>query len=104
VSSHRLTQVRDGIRSKDIKIILAARSDWFRDLWRKDPPEEDRIARYMHDAHDVDSVPVRVVELTGESGDVVLWHPGLLPAGAPNCADQPRFMLTHTALSGARAD
>jgi ectoine hydroxylase-related dioxygenase (phytanoyl-CoA dioxygenase family) len=37
---------------------------------------------------------VRVVELTGEPGDVVFMHPHLLHAAAPNRSDSPRFMIT----------
>ena len=35
---------------------------------------------------------MRVVELTGEAGDVVIGHPWLLHAGAPNCGAAPRLM------------
>jgi ectoine hydroxylase-related dioxygenase (phytanoyl-CoA dioxygenase family) len=45
---------------------------------------------------------VRVVELTGAPGDVVLWHPSLFHAASSNASDRPRFMLTHTAFRGPR--
>lgn len=38
-------------------------------------------------------VPVRVEELTGEAGDVIVMHPRLLHAVAPNTLDTPRMML-----------
>lgn len=39
---------------------------------------------------------LRVVELTGAAGDVILWHPGTLHAACPNVNDTPRLMLTAT--------
>jgi hypothetical protein len=41
---------------------------------------------------DVDGVPMRVVELTGEPGDMVFCHPAVVHCAAPNCGDRPRFM------------
>jgi hypothetical protein len=41
---------------------------------------------------DVDGLPVRVVELTGEPGDVVLAHPLISHCVAPACGTQPRMM------------
>jgi hypothetical protein len=35
---------------------------------------------------------VRVVELAAGAGDVVIGHPWLLHAGAPNCGAAPRIM------------
>jgi len=101
--SHRLVQMEgDGTKSATARARLAARSSWFRDLWRP-VPDEDRVERFMREGHTLDGVDVRVVELTGEPGDVVLWHPSLLHGVAPNSRDEPRFMLTHTALRGASA-
>jgi hypothetical protein len=39
-----------------------------------------------------DGTPVRVVELTGRAGEVVLTHPWLLHSPAPNCGVAARFM------------
>ena len=96
--SHRLAERRVGLKSAEFRRELAASSPWFRDLWR--PVEEDRMQRFMVEGAEVEGVHVRVVELTGEPGDVVLWHPSLLHAIAANCLDVPRFMLTHTARRG----
>ena len=41
----------------------------------------------------VGGVAVRVVELCGGPGDVILMHPWLLHAASPNASDRPRFML-----------
>jgi hypothetical protein len=40
----------------------------------------------------VDGVEVRVVELCGEPGDVVLMNPRCLHAAAPNAGASPRLM------------
>jgi ectoine hydroxylase-related dioxygenase (phytanoyl-CoA dioxygenase family) len=48
----------------------------------------------MAEDGDVQSVPARVVELTGEPGDVVLCHPMLFHCVSPNTAACPRFMRT----------
>jgi hypothetical protein len=40
----------------------------------------------------VAGVPVDIVELCGEAGDVVIGHPWLLHRGAPNRGERPRFM------------
>jgi ectoine hydroxylase-related dioxygenase (phytanoyl-CoA dioxygenase family) len=98
--SHRLAEPHLGKSSKDLRAALADTSPWFHDLWRP-KAGEDRIDRYMIQDAVVDGVPVRVVELVGEPGDIVLWHPSLLHTIARNALDQPRFMLTHTVVRAA---
>jgi hypothetical protein len=63
----------------------------------------DRIAFFMEAGTEIDGVPVRVVELTGEPGDMVFCHPVMLHSASPNHGTQPRFMriagvLTHAGL------
>jgi hypothetical protein len=93
--AHRLMAGLDGARSSDVRRALADRSPWFADLWRGDG--SDRVERFMGAGEDIDGVRLRVVELTGEPGDVVLWHSTLPHAIAPNCSDRVRMMLTNTA-------
>ncbi len=50
---------------------------------------------------ELDGVCVRVRELTGQPGDVVLMLPWTLHNGNMNCSAEPRFMVTHTAYRGA---
>ena len=69
---------------------------WFRALARTDDPDPDRRARFMGSDHDADGIPVRVVELTGRPGDVVLTHPWTLHHAAPNTASYPRMMRGKT--------
>jgi ectoine hydroxylase-related dioxygenase (phytanoyl-CoA dioxygenase family) len=40
----------------------------------------------------VEGVPLRVVELTGEPGDMVVCHPAMVHCAAPNRGTWPRFM------------
>jgi hypothetical protein len=44
----------------------------------------------------VDGVPLRVVELTGEPGDMVFCHPVMVHCPAPNRGTRPRFMRIKT--------
>ncbi|MFF0338763.1 phytanoyl-CoA dioxygenase family protein [Kribbella sp. NPDC004875] len=63
------------------------RSDpWFRNL-----TAEERSVDPMAPA-DLDGLPVRVVELTGQAGDVYVTHPWILHSIAPNAAETPRMM------------
>jgi len=67
------------------------------------PSPADRIATFMDGETVVDGVPLRVVELTGEPGDMVFCHPVMVHCRAPNRGPRPRFMrikqqfLTHEA-------
>lgn len=67
----------------------------------KAPSPDDRIAAFMDQETIVDDVRLRVVELTGEPGDMVFCHPAMVHCGAPNRGERPRFMrikqqlLTH---------
>ena len=63
----------------------------------------------MHEETIVDGMPLRVVELTGEPGDMVFCHPVMVHCAAPNRGDWPRFMrikqqfLTHECRDLVRA-
>jgi hypothetical protein len=65
------------------------------------PSPAGRIAAFMDAETSVQGVPLRVVELTGEPGDMVFCHPLMVHCGAPNRGEWPRFMrikqhiLTH---------
>jgi hypothetical protein len=74
---------------------------WLMELTGKAPSPEDRIAAFMDRETIVEGVPLRVVELTGEPGDMVFCHPVMVHCRAPNRGERPRFMrikqqfLTH---------
>ncbi|MGW5361993.1 phytanoyl-CoA dioxygenase family protein [Actinopolymorpha pittospori] len=82
------------LHSSELKAQLASRHVWLRDLWTRDSAG-DRTRRFLHDGAVVDGVPLRVVELTGDPGDVVLMNSRLLHAPAPNVLAVPRMMLVH---------
>jgi hypothetical protein len=65
---------------------------WLAALGGKAASPRDRIATFMGAETDVDGIPARVVELTGEPGDMVFCHPAIVHSAAPNRGDQPRFM------------
>ena len=48
------------------------------------------------DGEEIDGIRVRVVELTGDAGDVTLMLPWTLHAISPNGSDRPRMMVTHS--------
>jgi hypothetical protein len=76
---------------KSVRHALYASDPWLKGLTSADE-EPARRERLMEEGAQVDGVPVRVVELLGEAGDLVIGHPWLLHAGAPNCGTQPRMM------------
>ena len=65
---------------------------WLMALAGHAPSPADRIAAFMDTETVVKGVPVRVVELTGEPGDMVFCHPAMVHCGAPNRGARPRFM------------
>ena len=74
---------------------------WLMALTGQAPSPADRTAAFMASETVVDGVPLRVVELTGEPGDMVFCHPAMVHCRAPNHGTYPRFMrikqhlLTH---------
>lgn len=66
---------------------------FFVDLATPGDPEA-RVARFMERGEDVDGVQLRVVELSGEAGDVFLVHPRTLHCRPTNAGTEPRFMLS----------
>jgi len=51
----------------------------------------DRYERFSSEV-DVDGLPARLAELTGEAGDIVITHPLIAHCVSPNSGTQPRFM------------
>jgi hypothetical protein len=69
---------------------------WLMALTGQAPSPADRIAAFMDQETIVDGVPLRVVELTGEPGDMVFCHPAMVHCVAPNRGARPRFMRIKT--------
>jgi hypothetical protein len=97
--SHRLVQALAqangaALSSGDTRARLKATYPWFRDLMSADPDAEARIERFMNETTRVGDVGLRVMEMTGEPGDVWLMHPDMLHAPASNALDTPRLALS----------
>ncbi len=97
--SHRLVAkmvaeapVGDRGHSADLRRRMARRDPWLRDLMSK-KATQDRIRRFMDEGGEVDGIPLRVVEFTGEAGDVLLFHPWMMHGLAPNCSETPRMVV-----------
>jgi hypothetical protein len=81
------------------------RSDpWLAALTGEAPGPADRISAFMREGGEVDGVPVRVVELTGEPGDMFVCDPLILHCVAPNCGETPRMMRIQMLASHATAE
>jgi Phytanoyl-CoA dioxygenase (PhyH) len=65
---------------------------WLVDLQRG-PGDPTRTKRLLSPSQ-IDGHEIRVVELTGNPGDVVLTHPWTLHCIAPNASDRPRMMMS----------
>jgi hypothetical protein len=75
---------------------------WLMALTGQAPSPLDRIATFMDAEANLDSVPARVVELTGEPGDMVFCHPMIVHSVSPNRGSEPRFMrIRHQVLTHA---
>jgi hypothetical protein len=81
-----------GARSAQMRRLLR-RHSYLRDL--QNPGDEgERIERFMRRVEDVDGIPLQVVEAIGKAGDVILVHPLVMHAAAPNNTTEPRFMVS----------
>src|SRR5262249_18690927 len=65
---------------------------WLAALSGAAPSPSDRRKTFMEDGAEIDGVHVRVVELTGEPGDLVFSPPTIVHCASPNCAAWPRLM------------
>jgi hypothetical protein len=64
---------------------------WLTALVSDDAEPTTRMERFSAEAS-LDGLPARVVELTGEAGDIVVAHPLTAHCVAPNCSNRPRVM------------
>jgi hypothetical protein len=80
-----------GAKMKVTRQALLQSDPWLKSLCC-DWTVEDWTARLPLSEHAIEGLPVRVVELGGEPGDVVVGHPWLVHSPSPNRGDRPRFM------------
>lgn len=97
--SHRVTwqlcQRAGGfMKTSKMRATLADNYTWFADLWREPVTGTDQLRRYLDDGTIVEGTRVRVVELSGQPGDVVLMNQRMFHAAAPNALSSPRMMLS----------
>ncbi|MGH3292872.1 MAG: phytanoyl-CoA dioxygenase family protein [Trebonia sp.] len=69
---------------------------WLMALTGQAPSPADRTAAFMDSETTVEGVPLRVVELTGEPGDMVFCHPVMVHCVNQNRGARPRFMRIKT--------
>jgi hypothetical protein len=81
------------MRSADVKTVLGVGEPWFAALFK---PGGGRVQRFMIEEGQARGLPVRVVEMTGDPGDVVVMHPFVLHTPAANALDTPRMMLVQS--------
>ena len=89
--SHHLLNDQGFIGSKGVKNRLRG-EPYFRRLMDRHAPHRERL---LGELGAVDGVPVEVVELHGDPGDVYFVDMRLLHTLAPNASASPRLMVTH---------
>lgn len=82
------------MKTGDMKAILAGEYPWFADLWRESISDPKQLRLYFDDGAVFDGTYVRVAELCGQPGDVVLMNQRVLHVTAPNTLTTPRMMLS----------
>jgi hypothetical protein len=82
------------LKSNDVRALLESEEPWFKELFS--PGDADRERRLMAEEGVVRGVRVKVGEMTGRPGDLIVMHPALIHAGAPNGLERTRLMLTLT--------
>jgi hypothetical protein len=96
--THRLVDTfvgahRDLPIDRRMNVFLRQQGDWLRQLVNQDDGDPDRAARCFNGVA-VAGVPLRVIELTGKAGDVVVTHCYTLHSPSPNTSDRMRLMVS----------
>lgn len=95
--SHRLHERFAAETSQDLASPAAHHELMHKHKWVERVVRGGRAAHPMRELigewNDVDGIPLRVTELTGRPGDVVLTHMHVLHSPAPNAGTRPRQML-----------
>lgn len=93
--SHKLLNDKGYLSSASVKKLLK-REPYFSALFNK--KHGDR-GRFLNNEEYVEGTALKVVELTGEPGDVFFMDMRLLHTLAPNAQANPRIMVTHRYLA-----
>lgn len=78
--------------SAEVRKALLRDEPWFGELLSKEE-KAGRHERLTQPTPSAQGHPLRVIECTGEAGDVFMTHPWLYHGGAPNARPVPRQML-----------
>jgi hypothetical protein len=81
--------------SAEVRDALAKTHPWLRELWSSENAG-DRRQRFMIEGATIDDAHVKVVELNGVRGDVILMHPRMLHAPSRNVGSRPRMMVSQS--------
>jgi len=65
-------------------------------------PDPD-ISRFMETGDEIDGVPVRVAEVTGRAGDLIVMHPWMMHNLSMNCSTRPRIAMTYSLYTTERS-
>ena len=79
------------VRSAQVRDRLKARHPWFAHLLTAG---YEHLRGMMEVPAQVGGHPVRLREMTGAAGDLIIMHPAIMHGGAHNGSDRPRMMLT----------
>ena len=96
--SHRLLEKLAGdelpkISSARARLLFTRTRDaWINGLWSREI-EPDRMHRYMEEGAVVQGVQLKVAEICGAAGDVVMMHPHVLHTVGVNSRATPRMVL-----------
>jgi ectoine hydroxylase-related dioxygenase (phytanoyl-CoA dioxygenase family) len=82
------------LRSKKVRNQLAVDEPWIKDLFEASDLDT-RIERFMKCGVVSQGIPLRVVEATGEPGDITLMDLRCLHAPAVNATRAPRLVIGH---------
>jgi len=86
---------------------LAKEDGWFEDLFGPCPQGQsidyrhlcskatstERVRRFMTQGTISAGIPLRVVELTGAPGDIIIWDPRCLHSASNNVSSRPRSVI-----------
>lgn len=95
LGSHKLGAEGRHLSSKRLKRKLN-KHNYFRTLWNKGNHDADAL---IDQEVVVEGENVKLTEMTGDAGDLLLWDSRLLHNFSPNLSDHPRMLVQGTFMS-----